>query len=226
MQLKEYKAIIYDMDGVLTDSEPIWKIAMEEVFASVGCSLTREDFQKTVGLRIDEVIRYWFQVSPWENASVETVEKMIIDRMVELLSAQATPLPGVIESLEFFKANGFKIGLATSSYEVLITTILKTLGIKQYFDTVHSAEFELYGKPHPAVYLSAAKQLNVDPRKCLVVEDSLNGVISGKAARMTVICVPEKTHIKDHIRIQRNTIFKAKGHYRNIHTMIFMFTGK
>lgn len=197
MQLKEYKAIIYDMDGVLTDSEPIWKIAMEEVFASVGCSLTREDFQKTVGLRIDEVIRYWFQVSPWENASVETVEKMIIDRMVELLSAQATPLPGVIESLDFFKANEFKIGLATSSYEVLITTILKTLGIKQYFDTVHSAEFELYGKPHPAVYLSAAKQLNVDPRKCLVVEDSLNGVISGKAARMTVICVPEKTHIKD-----------------------------
>jgi sugar-phosphatase len=197
MQLKQYEAIIYDMDGVLTDSEPIWKVAMEDVFASVGCPLTREDFQKTVGLRIDEVVRYWFQVAPWENASAEMVEKMIIDRMVELLTAQATPLPGVIASLEFFKSNGFKIGLATSSYEVLINTILKTLGIEHYFDTVHSAEFELHGKPHPAVYLSAAKQLSVDPRKCLVVEDSLNGIISGKAARMTVICVPEKTHIKD-----------------------------
>jgi sugar-phosphatase len=197
MQLQQYEAIIYDMDGVLTDSEPIWKVAMEEVFASVGCTLTRADFQKTVGLRIDEVVRYWFHVAPWENASAEVVEKMIIDRMVELLTAQATPLPGVIASLEFFKAKGFKIGLATSSYDVLINTILKTLDIKHYFDTVHSAEFELFGKPHPAVYLSAAKQLGIDPRKCLVVEDSLNGIISGKAARMTVICVPEKTHIKD-----------------------------
>ena len=194
MNLQNYDAVIYDMDGVLTDSEPIWKIAMEEVFASVGCPLTRNDFQKTVGLRIDEVIAYWYAVVPWQDVSPQEVENRIIQRMVALLTERATPLPGVIESLEFFKAQGKKIGLATSSYEILIETILTTLNIKHYFDQVHSAEREKYGKPHPAVYLTTAEHLGVNPQRCLVVEDSLNGVVSAKAARMTVICVPEKTH--------------------------------
>lgn len=194
MQLQQYKAIIYDMDGVLTDSEPIWKIAMEEVFRGIGCPLTRDDFQKTVGLRIDEVVSYWYHVSPWQDVSEKEVEQRIVQRMIALLTERATPLPGVVESLQFFKEKGLKIGLATSSYEVLIDTILDTLKIRDYFQTVHSAEYELFGKPHPAVYLTAAKNLGVDPRACLVVEDSLNGIISGKAARMTVLCVPEKTH--------------------------------
>lgn len=87
-----------------------------------------------------------------------------------------------------------KIGLATSSYQVLIDCILDTLQIRSYFDAIRSAEHEEYGKPHPAVYLHVAEKLNLNPRNCLVIEDSLNGIISGKAARMTVICVPEKTH--------------------------------
>lgn len=194
LELDQYDAIIYDMDGVLTDSEPLWKIAMEEVFASVGCPLTRQDFQKTVGLRIDEVIGYWYGVSPWDLATPLEVEERIILRMVELLTERATPLKGVVESLEFFRSRGKKIGLATSSYEILIETILTTLGIRSFFDTVHSAERELFGKPHPAVYMTASAQLGVPPQRCLVVEDSLNGVISAKAARMHVICVPEKSH--------------------------------
>lgn len=194
MTLTNFEGVIYDMDGVLTDSEPLWKIAMEEVFKSVGCPLTKEDFQKTVGLRIDEVIAYWYHECPWPDKNPKEVEDAIIQRMVELLTERATPLPGVIESLKFFTEKGLKIGLATSSYQVLINCILDTLNIRSFFQTVHSAEFEMFGKPHPAVYLTAAKNLGLDPRKCLVIEDSLNGIISGKAARMTVICVPEKTH--------------------------------
>lgn len=194
LELRNYEAVIYDMDGVLTDSEPLWKIAMEEVFASVGCKLTRQDFQRTVGLRIDEVITYWYNVVPWETVTTQEVEQRIVQRMIELLTERATPLTGVVESLEFFKAQGKKIGLATSSYEILIETILETLGIRHFFDTVHSAERELFGKPHPAVYLTTSTQLGIPPQRCLVVEDSLNGIISAKAARMTVICVPEKSH--------------------------------
>ena len=63
--IKEFEAVIFDMDGVLIDSEPLWKIAMEDVFKSVGCSLTRKDFQKTVGLRLDEVIEYWYEHTGW-----------------------------------------------------------------------------------------------------------------------------------------------------------------
>jgi HAD superfamily hydrolase (TIGR01509 family) len=193
--LKGIEAVIFDMDGVLIDSEPVWKDAMEEVFESVGCPLTREDFQKTVGLRLDEVIAYWFQISPWQNVSPEDVMQRIINRMVELLGAHGKPLTGVVETLEFLKQKGLKIGLATSSYEVLIDCVLDTLSIRHFFDFTHSAEREAYGKPHPAVYLKTAETLGVHPQHCLVIEDSINGVISGKAARMHVVCIPEKTHL-------------------------------
>lgn len=194
LSLASFEAVIFDMDGVLIDSEPVWKIAMESVFHSVGCKLTREDFQKTVGLRIDEVIAYWYKHSPWENATIEEVEQAIVQKMVALIAADGKPLLGVVDTLKFLKEKGLKIGLATSSYEVLIDTVLDTLDIRSYFDYTHSAENELYGKPHPAVYLTTAARLGVNPLKCLVIEDSINGVISGKAARMQVVCIPEKSH--------------------------------
>ena len=194
LNITDFEAVIFDMDGVLIDSEPVWKIAMGEVFHSVGCPLTVKDFQQTVGLRIDEVITYWYKHSPWEGVSPEEVEQRIVDKMVELITANGKPLIGVLETLEFLKQKGLKIGLATSSYSVLIDCVLKTLNIKHYFDFTHSAEHESYGKPHPAVYLTTAEKLGVNPLKCLVIEDSINGVISGKAARMKVVCIPEKTH--------------------------------
>ena len=197
LELHAYDAVIFDMDGVLIDSEPLWKIAMEDVFKSVGCNLTRKDFQKTVGLRIDEVISYWFQHSPWESVSKDEVERKIVLRMIELITENGSPLIGVIETLTFLKENGLKIGLATSSYSVLINTVMDVLDIRHFFDYTHSAESEEYGKPHPAVYLAVATFLNVPPTKCLVIEDSLNGIISGKAARMKVVCIPEKTHTPD-----------------------------
>jgi sugar-phosphatase len=194
IDLIHFDAVIFDMDGVLTDSEPLWKIAMEEVFRSVGCPLTREDFQKTVGLRIDEVCEYWYKQAGWSGATPKEVEDQIMVRMVELIHENGEPLPGVMETTAYLRERGIKIGLATSSYTVLIDAVLETLGIRDRFDQVHSAEHEEYGKPHPAVYLTTAKQLQVDPTRCLVIEDSLNGVISGRAAKMKVVCIPEKTH--------------------------------
>lgn len=197
LSIKDFEAVIFDMDGVLIDSEPLWKIAMEDIFKSVGCNLTRKDFQKTVGLRIDEVISYWFEHSPWESVSKDEVERKIVLRMIELITENGSPLIGVIETLTFLKENGLKIGLATSSYSVLINTVMDVLDIRHFFDYTHSAESEEYGKPHPAVYLTVATFLNIPPTKCLVIEDSLNGIISGKAARMKVVCIPEKTHTPD-----------------------------
>ena len=194
IDISTFKAVIFDMDGVLIDSEPLWKIAMEEVFVSIGCPLTRKDFQKTVGLRLDEVIEYWHAHTGWDNTSPKEVENRIVQRMIELLKEYGEPLSGVVDTLKHLKSKNFKIGLATSSYEVLINTVLDTLLIRDYFDFTHSAEKESYGKPHPAVYLSVAKKFNIHPKDCLVIEDSLNGIISGKAARMKVVCIPEKSH--------------------------------
>ncbi|MBU2019818.1 MAG: hexitol phosphatase HxpB [Bacteroidetes bacterium] len=190
----QFEAVIFDMDGVLIDSEPLWKIAMQEVFDSIGCSLTKKDFQKTVGLRIDEVIAYWFAHSPWENTSPKEVEEQIIQKMIVLIQQNGEPLEGVVETLQFLKSKQIKIGLGTSSYLVLIETVLNTLDIAHFFDAKHSAETETHGKPHPAVYLSVAQSLTVNPRNCLVIEDSFTGFIAGKSAGMQVCVIPEKTH--------------------------------
>jgi sugar-phosphatase len=194
IEIKEYDAVIFDMDGVLIDSEPLWKIAMEEVFHSLGSTLKKEDFQKTVGLRIDEVVHFWNHHENWGISNESEIEEAIIVKMIELISKNAQPLSGVIETLTFLKNKGIKIGLATSSSSSLIKVVLAELNIARFFDFVHSAENEAYGKPHPAVYIKVAEKLNVSPTKCLVIEDSFNGVIAGLAAKMKVVCIPEKTH--------------------------------
>jgi len=192
--INNFEAVIFDMDGVLIDSEPLWKIAMEAVFSELGSTLQKSDFQKTVGLRIDEVIHFWNLHESWGIENEEAIQEKIISKMEELIAANAQPLPGVIETLTFLKSKGLKIGLATSSSSRLIRIVLKELIIADFFDFTHSAETEDYGKPHPAVYLTVAQKLGVSPTKCLVIEDSLNGVISGLAAKMKVVCIPEKTH--------------------------------
>ena len=196
-EIAPFNAVIFDMDGVLIDSEPLWKIAMEEVFHAVGSQLTKQDFQKTVGLRLDEVVIFWHAHEGWTGVTPQEVEAQIVLRMVELIKENASPLPGVLETLSFLQEKKVKVGLATSSYEILISTVLQALEIKKYFEVCVSAEHEEFGKPHPAVYLTAARQLNVPATQCLVVEDSFNGVVSGKAARMKVACIPEKMNHPD-----------------------------
>ena len=190
-----FEAVIFDMDGVLIDSEPLWKIAMFDVFSALGSTLTAHDFQRTVGLRIDQVVEYWNHEDQWGIDGIHSVVDQIIDRMVVLIAENPFPLPGVMDTLNYLNETDIKIGLATSSPQRLIDAVLKYLNMARYFDAVHSAEFERYGKPHPDVYLKTADSLGVKPNKCLVIEDSLNGVISGKAAMMSVVCIPEKTHI-------------------------------
>ena len=194
IQLIDFEAVIFDMDGVIIDSEPLWKIAMEEVFSELGSRLKKEDFQKTVGLRIDEVIHYWNIKERWGIRDESEVEEAIIIKMERLIADKPTALEGVIDTLNYLKLRNIPVGLATSSSSRLIKVVLDKLEIKHLFNFVHSAEMEQYGKPHPAVYLTVAKKLAVLPEKCLVIEDSLNGIISAKAAKMTAVCIPEKTH--------------------------------
>lgn len=191
---KKIEAVLFDMDGVLIDSEPLWKIALVRVFHNLGFELEPMQFAKTVGLRIDEVVAYWRQVYPWENRSNEQVVDDILNEVCHLIQERGEPLVGAIELIDFLKSRNIKIGLGTSSFHQVIQAVLQKLGMESAFESVRSAEDEQYGKPNPAVYLSCAAALGVDPSHCAVIEDSHNGLLSAKSAGMTAILVPEKIH--------------------------------
>lgn len=213
-QCSAFKAVIYDMDGVLIDSEPLWKIAMEQIFGKYGSTLTPQDFQKTVGLRIDEVIHFWNQHEKWGLTNEKEVETQIIDTLIQLIRQDPKELKGVSNSLQFFKTKGYQIGLATSSSSLLIQTVLEALQIGHYFDFTYSAEHEAFGKPHPGVYLKVAETLQVNPQACLVIEDSWNGVLAGLSARMKVCCIPEKTHLP------HPNLVVADFHYEDLDSLV------
>jgi len=185
------KTIIFDMDGILINSEPLWKIAEIEAFAKVGLNTKATDFEESVGLRIDEVVQLWHDKVKWTNKTVKEVEDDIVNIVIREINSQGQEMDGVTDLLKSLKSKGYKIGLATSSYQCIIDAVLKKLNIGDYFDVIHSAEHEKFGKPHPAVFMTTADMLKVKYSDCLVFEDSLNGVISAKAARMKVVAVPE-----------------------------------
>jgi len=190
-------AVIFDMDGVLVDSEPFWQRAEIRVFGEVGLHLTKFDTDRTIGLRIDDVVAYWFERRPWNGRSAKDVQEAIIDEVVHLVRTEGVPMPGVCDSLDMCKATELSLGLATSSPFSLIDAVLECIDAERTFDVVCSAVNEEFGKPHPAVYLTASRRLDVPTRRCLVVEDSIFGAEAGKAAGMTVVVVPAPDQFDD-----------------------------
>jgi len=184
------RAAIFDMDGVLIDSEPLWRRAEKEVFGSVGIALTKEMCLGTMGLRLDEVVAYWYQRFPWTGKSLQQVEEEVLSAMHKLISEEGKALRGVHETLERLQGADLMLAIASSSPLSLIEAVVNTLGIRAFFQALCSADEDEFGKPHPAVYLRTADRLAVDPRECLVFEDSPLGVRSAKSAGMTVVAVP------------------------------------
>lgn len=191
------QAVIFDMDGLLIDSEPIWREAEKEVFSEVNITLTDEMCFTTVGLRIDEVVEHWFQQFPWDNLSKDEVKEKVIDKVIELILQKGELLPGVLNTIEYFKNKKFPLAIASASPMKIINAVVQKFELEKHFSIIHSAEHEDFGKPHPAVFLTTARLLNIPPTNILVFEDSLNGVIAGKAARMKVIAVPEPIHYEN-----------------------------
>ncbi|MFA6107183.1 MAG: hexitol phosphatase HxpB [Candidatus Latescibacterota bacterium] len=184
------EAAIFDMDGLLVDSEPLWRRAEREVFPTVGIRLTDEMCMQTMGTRVDEVVRHWYRTSPWPGPSQEEVAERIVSGVVDLVLAEGTPMPGVEQVLTRCAGRGLTLALASSSSTRLIDAVVDRLGIRDRFALLQSAEHEPYGKPHPGVFLTTATRLGLEPTACLVFEDSFAGLIAGKAARMKVVAVP------------------------------------
>jgi mannitol-1-/sugar-/sorbitol-6-/2-deoxyglucose-6-phosphatase len=184
------KAVIFDMDGLIIDSEPFWRGSQRKAFSTVGLNLTDNDLRHTMGKRIDEVVAYWFHEKPWTGASQKDLEARIVDNVIELINREGTLLPGVLNTIKFFTAKNLPMAIASSSSSEIINAVVDKLEIRNYFKYLYSAEHETHGKPHPGVYITTAAQLGVSVHNCLALEDSPNGVLSAKAAKMKCLAVP------------------------------------
>jgi sugar-phosphatase len=186
------QATLFDMDGLLIDSEILWHEAEVEIFGALGVDLKEATDRSTKGLFVAEVVDYWYARYPWSGPSTADVVDLLLTRVGELVEAEGRLLPGAVRAIDLTSARG-PVALASSTPLFLIERCLVHFGLQDRFSSLHSAEFEPYGKPHPGVFLTAAAALAVAPDRCLVFEDSSAGVLAAKAARMMVVAVPTRS---------------------------------
>jgi HAD superfamily hydrolase (TIGR01509 family) len=193
----ELNTVIFDIDGLLVDSEPLWNEAAAEVFKRYGVNLTEEQYNSTTGLRTKEFVQWWFAYYNIGNDELARAEKHIVHEVLDKIERKGKIMPGVKYIFDFFAKKQFKIGLATSSPPALIDLVVNMTGIGKYLHATSSAEDLLFGKPHPQVYLNCAETMASKPVECICFEDSFNGMISAKAARMKCVVVPHVSQAKD-----------------------------
>ena len=191
------EAVIFDMDGLLINTEHQWQLVERQIMNEVGVEITPEMQFTTLGLRSDEQLRYWYKLYPWKNPDLEAMDKKYTVNMVEYFKKDAVLMEGAIHALDFFREKCLPIALASSSTMELIDTFLDRFSLREYFTCVVSAENEPFGKPHPGVYLKTASQLHCEAIACLALEDSFHGLIAAKAAKMMCIAVPDERYTSD-----------------------------
>ena len=187
-----FAASIFDMDGLLIDSEVLWHEAELEILGGLGVPLAQEGLRTTKGMFVHEVTEHWFARHPWAGPTPADVAVSIVDRVIELIVTKGELKPGALHAVDLCAARGLPLALASSSEYRLIEAALGHFDLRSRFVLVRSAEEEAYGKPHPAVFVTTASLLGVARRACLVWEDAPAGVLAAKAASMTCVAVPEK----------------------------------
>ncbi|HEU4589316.1 MAG TPA: hexitol phosphatase HxpB [Steroidobacteraceae bacterium] len=190
MSLARFDAAIFDMDGLLIDSEPFWKRAERESFAEVGIHITEEMSKVTASMTTAEVARYWYAFRPWQGRTTDDLELAVMNRVRALIDSHGSALPGVREMLGACRERGWQTALASNSPSMLCEHVLGALELEGMFDVVLSAEQVPRGKPAPDIYLEAARRLRVSPARCIAFEDSVSGVRAARGAGMTVIAIP------------------------------------
>jgi len=184
-------AVLFDMDGLLVDSEPLWTIAEKELARRLGGTWSPELKAAVLGTRLDvsvPVILRWFGVADGPGEVVDATQ-FLAERMVELFHQELPLMPGALQLIDGVRGLGVATGLVSSSYRVLVDAALVSIGAERFGVTVAGDEVA-HSKPAPDPYLVACAFLGVEPRHTVVLEDALSGVESGEAAGATVVAVP------------------------------------
>ncbi len=186
-----FTAAIFDLDGLLMDSEPIWMWAQMKVFKDRGALLTEEMQLATTGMRMQESILAWRAYFPGVEIDPAAIREDLLELVRSRMLESGQAKPGALQAVETCRRAGCRLAIASSSMPEIIAAAVERMGVRDLFQALVSAEGEAHGKPHPAVYLSAAARLGVDPADCIAFEDSVFGVQAIKAAGMFCVAVPE-----------------------------------
>lgn len=182
------KCVIFDMDGVIIDSEPIHQECERKIFKLLGINILEEVHNALVGAT-DEAM--WRSIETEYDLPINISEIIQLKKSLymEYLKREVyiKPIPYISELIADLYNNGFSLALASSSPHEQIDYILNDFGIKPFFHTIISGEDIYEGKPHPEIFLKASESVGVDPSRCVVIEDSYNGVMAAKSARMKCI---------------------------------------
>ena len=189
--------VIFDMDGLLIDSEPLWFEAATEIMQNFGIVLSQEEYNTSTGLRTKEFLHYWFTYFQKDLTNLAEIEKNITELVISKVITKGEAMNGVNHAIQLVQSLGLKIGLASSSPIKLINTVVEKINLKNIFSIITSAEHLPFGKPHPEVFLQCAEKLNSHPIECVCIEDSFNGMIAAKAGRMKCIIVPTPLQFDD-----------------------------
>jgi HAD superfamily hydrolase (TIGR01509 family) len=188
------EAVILDMDGLLIDTEPVWRDAQAEIFAGLGVQLSEQDLLDSTGQPTEDMIPLWRGRQPARERDPALtdaqVADQITDRIIAHVMTEGEPMPGVTDAIARFRRLGLQLAIASSSPRRLIDAVCDRLGL-QDIDVRCSGAEEAHGKPAPDVYLTAARRLAVAPAHCLAIEDSPNGVLAAASAGMRCVAVPD-----------------------------------
>lgn len=182
------KIVIFDMDGVIIDTEPIYMDIDRKIFKSLGAIITPEEQHSFVGIASN---KKWTTVMGKCNTDLSLEELMFRgkeEKFQHLKTFESLqPINGIELLLKSLKTLGVKVCMGSSSPRRTIELILSKLGFIKYFDFIVSGDEVDHGKPNPDIFLKSAKQFGIDPSRCIVVEDSANGVIAAKAGGMKCV---------------------------------------
>ena len=192
------KGAIFDMDGLMFDTESVYYICWKKTAESYGRTFEEQFYRSIQGanrtLTIAAINKYYPGIEP-----LEFIEKCHV-YLDEMLSVHVPVKKGLYELLTFFKENGVKMAVASSTVKHRILSNLEKTNVLSYFDVVLSGHQVANGKPAPDVFLLAAKEMGLEPADCYVFEDSFNGIRAGAAAGCTTIMVPDLVEPNDEIR--------------------------